>query len=313
MNANAFSRRHVLARTQSVRVRDPNRLSNRDGEASPRRPTFVSSGLTSYEQPASEPVDNTVLNDYLSKHASDALPALKSIIGTFHFEEDSEDNIQFNTMDSTTTVKAATISKLVEKIIKDSNDELYEIFFATYTSFISPDDLLTLLLSMYQPPQDIQLELSGTENVNVSLSPLITGLSDINENILGCLVYWITNYHYEIPSSVKCRLILFLREHQDEALEQAVMKICEEKEDIEVTLPLAMEWDDYLNTLPPRETEEEEEEDVEEGEEGEDEEVTILDENDDKPIIPEGWDGQTFDFLQWSPKEIAVSGNNSNF
>ncbi len=297
----SFSRQYVLSKQNSLRVLDPQRLSTRDGEASPRRgtPRTPRSGrplVTTFEPIQTSPVANTVLNDYYSKHFIETLPALSSIIGTYDPQPDSEENISFNEDQS---IKAASRTKTIERILADSGDELFEIFFATYTAFMTPDEFLTVILSMYKP-DGIQITLSPRETDSSQVSAMVSPRQNINDNIFECLIYWVGNYAYELPSSVKCRLIIFLREYQDRELEQALVEACQEKDELKVNFPLAMEWEDYLDTLPQKEEEEEEDEEgTEEEDESEDEEGG--------PILPENWDHETFEFLEWSPKEIAVS------
>lgn len=317
MSLPIFSRKHVLNRTNSIRVKDPKRLSNKvgNGEDSPKSEKEVPNAHRRSSSLTEEPIENQQLNEYFAKHADDSVQPCS--LGTFTFEPDSVDNIQFNAADDkgNITVKAASLNKLVEKIVK-TRDELYDIFFATYTSFTDSDQLVSTLLSLYQPNEKVsgvQVQLIPEQEYSrVELTSKEHDFSESNKRVIDSLIYWLNNYHYEIPAKTICRLILFLKGHPNKELEAALLQATVNDE---VTFPLAMEWEEFLETIPKSEHNkeeggEEEEEQEEEEEEGEDEEeegsdVEVLEEDDGKPILPKDWDGKTFDFLQWSPKEIA--------
>lgn len=328
MSAIIFSRHHTLTRTNStLHFRDPKRLSNRL-EKDPPSPV-VKHRYNNVENVVTEALESYDCVDlYYLKHAPpnfDVQSNTSKIIGTFQFIEDTDDNVQYNasTNDDLPTIKSATIEKLLEKIVdkkleQDGTDiifqELYDIFFATYTSFVSPDELLTLFISLYCPSgckTFIQFELIDKENkVQVHVEEKVEDRRKMNENVISCLIFWITNYYYEIPELTICRAILFLKENRTDAkelfdkLERALIKICSMKvgEEFEVALPLAMEWEDYVKMVA-KTTEESDEDDDSEQEDAQND----VQEIDVCPIFPKDWDGETFDLLQWSPKELAVS------
>ncbi|KAL0482907.1 hypothetical protein AKO1_014153 [Acrasis kona] len=202
-------------------------------------------------------------------------------LGTYTTAPDSPENIQHN---DDGTVKSATIEKLIENMLRDSSQEIQHIFFATYTSFTTSSKVSSIILSMYLP--------NGED--------LTEAQKDSNKTIIELFIYWVSNYGQEICDNTLFSLLLFSAVANNNELNEALSCACKvrDKYGLAASLPLSMDWNSYLDSLPKTEEPEVEDEEEEEAEEEE--------ENDDaSPIIPDSWDGVTLDVLEWSPKELA--------
>mmetsp|Transcript_7464 Transcript_7464/g.27969 ORF Transcript_7464/g.27969 Transcript_7464/m.27969 type:complete len:2086 (-) Transcript_7464:47-6304(-) len=123
------------------------------------------------------------------------------------FEPDTYYNIVF---DANHMVKAATLSKLIEQLISPSQNllsddemELKSVFFLTFRSFTTPNELLNTLLSVCR-------FLSSAEQQNDIL----------HMNVITLLTFWLNHHFYDFSNTFIVRLIHFLRSDQFSKMER---------------------------------------------------------------------------------------------
>ncbi|XP_067828989.1 ral guanine nucleotide dissociation stimulator-like 1 isoform X2 [Heptranchias perlo] len=111
------------------------------------------------------------------------------------------------------TVKAATLEKLVEKLVRDSgeHDPTYiNVFLSTYRAFASTQEVLELLLDSYSDFSQINRTADGE-------AQLLGPNQSVVQSLTTCLCLWLDQYRqdFQEPPHYTClhKLITFLQQN----------------------------------------------------------------------------------------------------
>jgi hypothetical protein len=211
-------------------------------------------------------------------------------IVTFQYIEipDSDKNIQYN---EDQTIKFATLQKLVENLIKENAAEphIREQFFATYTSFTTPDQLLSLFITAH----DFYFQKSQTS---------------LADKCISLIRYWLDHYLIDLilcnsKNDALVQLAQFVVRTNNQETENIAQFMCEKaikkKISVDRTLPLLVLPAPVAPSVEEDLKEEVLETDPSPGEEEEDNSPLYPDEQDD------GWKRGEFNILEWPAKEVA--------
>lgn len=109
-------------------------------------------------------------------------------------ESDAESNILIvTTADGSSSVKAATLPKLVQRATLESNPDLsfLDCFLLTYRSFCTPHELIKLLTARFKTPVPAGLSQSETDDyVNYKQKP-------IRARVINAFKIWIKTFYFD--------------------------------------------------------------------------------------------------------------------
>ncbi|KAL0489136.1 RasGEF [Acrasis kona] len=213
---------------------------------------------------------------WLNRTANEGYPLEDIVIGL-----ETPDHIQHN---SDGSLKFATLHKLVENLIKNGNCQHFfkEEFFATYTSFTTPNKLITTLISFsngFHNDNDVKHESVCLDLIEFWCR---NNLNDLNlctdkERLFTTLFKYVNKSDLAKSKNVASILSTHIKEAQPAPLQSFMVNTPLQKKEVNIQ-------DDLVNDS--------EDSELEAG-----------------PIYPEGdSDFQTrneFNILEWSPKEIA--------
>lgn len=137
-------------------------------------------------------------------------------------EKDSPSNITFDSSTGKNIIKAATLTKLIERLTyhQFADPKFLKIFLTTYRSFCTPDVLLDLLIERFNIPFKDQDQMSAEEIGNHSREELKRFKKDylipIQLRVLNVIKHWVELHYYDLDDKLRARLKEFLEVHKEE-------------------------------------------------------------------------------------------------
>lgn len=129
-------------------------------------------------------------------------------------EEDSPDNIVLDSNIGKGMIKAATLTKLIERLTyhQCADPKFLKIFLLTYRSFCTPETLLDLLIERFNIPFDEELT-PPNENARLSREEVKRFkkeyLEPIRLRVLNVLKHWIEVHYYDLTEEMRAKLKAF--------------------------------------------------------------------------------------------------------
>ena len=134
-------------------------------------------------------------------------------------EKDSPFNIVFDSSSGKDLIKAATLTKLIERLTyhQFADPKFLKIFLTTYRSFCTPEILLDLLIERFNIPFEDELQ-TPNESTSLTREELKRFkkeyLEPIQLRVLNVMKHWIESHYYDLDEKMKKKLNDFLEQLQ---------------------------------------------------------------------------------------------------
>lgn len=131
-------------------------------------------------------------------------------------EKDSPENIMFDSSTGKDLIKAATLTKLIERLTyhQFADPKFLKIFLLTYRSFCTPETLLDLLIERFNIPFDDGELTTPNESARLSREELKRFkkeyLEPIQLRVLNVMKHWVELHYYDLDDEMRVKLKAFL-------------------------------------------------------------------------------------------------------